>query len=156
MHINEPWTASIYNQLGKFSIAEGGKLSVDECVIRSDCNVVIRKNAELKIGKNVLINNNTQIFVDKKIVVGDDVIISTDVIVRDCDVHEINGKINKNPIIIHNNVWICARVIILPGVEIGEGSVVTAGSVVTHDVPSFCLVAGVPAKIVKENIHWKG
>ena len=44
---------------------------------------------------------------------------------------------------------------ILKGVTIGEGAVVAAGAVVTKDVPAYTLVAGVPAKVIKENIQWK-
>ena len=50
------------------------------------------------------------------------------------------------PIVIHDSVWIGAGAIILPGISIGEKSIVAAGSVVTKSVPSHTLVAGVPAK----------
>ena len=58
------------------------------------------------------------------------------------------GEVKK--VIIENDVWIGARVIILPGVKIGTGSVVAAGSVVTKDVPSYVIVAGNPAIIIKK------
>lgn len=54
------------------------------------------------------------------------------------------------PIVIEENVWIGTRAIILKGVHIGSGAVVGAGAVVTHDVPSAALVAGVPAKVIRE------
>ena len=44
---------------------------------------------------------------------------------------------------------------ILPGVKIGDGAIVAAGAVVTKAVPSRCMVAGVPAKVVKENVEWR-
>ena len=44
---------------------------------------------------------------------------------------------------------------ILPGITIGDGAIVAAGAVVTKDVPSRCMVAGVPAKVIKENVDWK-
>jgi acetyltransferase-like isoleucine patch superfamily enzyme len=47
-------------------------------------------------------------------------------------------------------VWIGFNAIILKGVHVGEGSVIAAGSVVTKDVPPYCVVAGTPARIVKE------
>lgn len=53
------------------------------------------------------------------------------------------------PIIIGNDVWICANVVILPGVTIGDGAIVAAGAVVTKDVPPYAIVGGVPAKIIK-------
>ena len=47
------------------------------------------------------------------------------------------------------------NVTVLKGVTIGDGAIVTAGSVVTKDVPGKCLVGGVPAKVIKKDIHWK-
>ena len=44
---------------------------------------------------------------------------------------------------------------ILPGITIGDGAIVAAGAVVTKDVAARCMVAGVPAKVVKENVEWK-
>ena len=57
--------------------------------------------------------------------------------------------ITAAPIVIETNVWIGAAATILPGVTVGAGSVVAAGAVVTRDVPSATLVAGVPAEVVR-------
>jgi virginiamycin A acetyltransferase len=57
-------------------------------------------------------------------------------------------KLSEEPITIGNDVWIGTRAIILPGVDIGDGAVVGAGAVVTKDVDSYSIVAGVPAKEV--------
>lgn len=54
------------------------------------------------------------------------------------------------PIVIEDNCWICASVTIVGGVTIGKGSIVAAGSVVTKDVPANSIVAGVPAKVIRE------
>lgn len=53
------------------------------------------------------------------------------------------------PVIIKDFVWCGANVIILPGVTIGEGCVIGAGSVVTHDIPDYAVAAGNPAKVIK-------
>ena len=56
----------------------------------------------------------------------------------------------KGPVVIEDNVWIGEKASIMPGVHIGKGAIIAANSVVTHDVPAYAVVAGVPAKIVKQ------
>ena len=58
--------------------------------------------------------------------------------------------ITAAPITIETNVWIGTAATVLQGVRIGAGSVVAAGAVVTRDVPPATLVAGVPAKVIRE------
>ena len=58
--------------------------------------------------------------------------------------------VSTNPVTIGNDIWIGANAVILPGVTIGDHSVVAAGAVVTKDVPPHSLVAGVPAKVIKQ------
>ena len=58
--------------------------------------------------------------------------------------------VSTNPVTIEDDVWIGANAVILPGVTIGEHCVVAAGAVVTKDVPPHSLVAGVPAKVIKQ------
>jgi acetyltransferase-like isoleucine patch superfamily enzyme len=69
--------------------------------------------------------------------------------------HTITGNEYENkPIVIEDNVWIGCNVIILKGVTIGAGSIVAAGSIVTKNVPADSIVAGNPAKVIKENVKW--
>ena len=58
--------------------------------------------------------------------------------------------VSTNPVTIEDDVWVGANAVILPGVTIGEHCVVAAGAVVTKDVPPHSLVAGVPAKVIKQ------
>lgn len=55
----------------------------------------------------------------------------------------------ERPVVIGDDVWICDRVIILPGVTVGNGSILAAGAVVTHDVPPYAIVGGVPARVIR-------
>jgi len=68
--------------------------------------------------------------------------------------HVLQGKIEddievKGPMIIGNDVWIGANALILPGVTIGHGAIIGAGSIVTKSVPPYAIVSGNPAEIVK-------
>ena len=58
-------------------------------------------------------------------------------------------------IVVGDNVWIGGRAIILKGVIIGDGAVVAAGAVVTRNVPPRTIVAGVPARVIRENVSWR-
>lgn len=60
----------------------------------------------------------------------------------------------RSPVVIGNDVWIGGNSMILPGITIGEGAVIAGGSVVTKDVPSYAIVGGCPAKLIKyrENV----
>lgn len=102
-------------------------------------------------------NENVQITCATKIEIGESATIGRDVVIRDYDGHyiEVDGYENAKPIAIGKHVWIGNRAMILKGVTIGDGAVVAAGAIVTKDVPANCIVAGVPAKIIKENIYWR-
>jgi maltose O-acetyltransferase len=65
--------------------------------------------------------------------------------------HDLNNfdTVIAKPIIIGKNVWITSRCIILPGVVIGDNTIIGAGSVVTKDIPANCIAAGNPAKVLK-------
>ncbi len=119
------------------------------------CSVCLYDNAVLNFGDNSYMNHGGAICCQKSITIGNDTIIGTGVKIRDTDNHTIIGKEMASPIVIGNHVWIGVNVIILKGVTIGDGAVVAAGSVVVHDVPSRCLVAGVPAKVVREDVEWQ-
>ena len=110
----------------------------------------------IEIGNNSYIGDRTEIHSGKSVKIGSGVNIAWDCNILDRDYHafESDSEVIKS-VVIEDNVWIGCRSIVLKGVTIGEGSVVAAGSVVTRDVPPKCLVAGNPAKIIKENVRWK-
>ena len=112
----------------------------------------VRKNGILKIGDHTRING-AHIAVKNSVTIGKNVRIAPYTLIMDSDFHDIQEHSSEGksaPIIIHDNVWIASRAMILKGVTIGEGAVISAGAVVTKDVPPYTMVGGVPAKVIKE------
>lgn len=121
--------------------------------------VNIEKNAtfasDLVIGNRSSVGLNS--IVAKEVQIGDDVMMGPYCIIltqnHKFSKSEVNiieqGYSERKPVIIGNDVWIGARVTILPGVHVHEHSIIGAGAVVTHDVPAYSVVTGVPAKVVK-------
>lgn len=105
------------------------------------------------IGKNVFINSDCTFLDLGGITIEDDVLIGPKVSLL-TEGHPIEPEKRKSlfakPILIKKNAWIGAGAIILPGVTIGENSIVAAGAVVSKDVPDNVVVGGIPAKIIKE------
>jgi acetyltransferase-like isoleucine patch superfamily enzyme len=122
-------------------------------------SIFIAKNAVLEIGSGSFINTYSSIDCYFHIVLGDHCYISDYVRIQDSDSHSIiENKVkkeSKKPIIIEDNVWIGKNAMILKGVTIGTGAVVAAGSIVTKNVEPGSLVAGNPAKVIKQNILWE-
>lgn len=112
----------------------------------SDCG----KN--ITIGKNVFINSGCRFQDQGGITIGDGALIGHNVVLatlnHDFD-PENRGTMHPAPIKIGKNVWIGANATVVPGVTIGDGSIVAAGAVVTKDVPKNVIAGGVPAKIIK-------
>ena len=107
------------------------------------------------LGKNVFINSNCYFMDGAKITVGDNVFIGPS-----CGFYTANHPLDYQtrnqgieqalPILIGNNVWLGGNVIVLPGVEIGDGCVIGAGSVVTKDIEANSIATGVPCKVIKK------
>lgn len=132
---------------GKLKIGNGTKI----WSTISKTRLAVFKGAELIIGEDSFING-ARIAAKTRISIGDNVHIAPEVVIMDSDFHDkknLNNDGASSAITIRNNVWIATRVTILKGVEIGEGAVVAAGSVVTKNVIPYTLVGGVPAKFIK-------
>jgi acetyltransferase-like isoleucine patch superfamily enzyme len=101
-------------------------------------------------------NEHVQITAGDFIEIGEGATIGRDVVIRSFDGHKIleDGYQVSSPIIIGKHVWIGQGATILKGVKIGDGAIVAAGAVVTKDVPSMSIAAGVPAKVIRENVKW--
>jgi acetyltransferase-like isoleucine patch superfamily enzyme len=107
----------------------------------------------ITIGKNVFFNTGCSFQDRGGISIGNGSMIGMNVTIATLN-HGLSIETRNitypSPVIIGKNVWIGSNATILPGVTIGDNSVVAAGAVVTKDVPKNTVVAGVPAKVVKE------
>lgn len=105
----------------------------------------------IKIGKNVFINSGCRFQDQGGITIGDGSLIGHNVVLATIN-HDYNpkkrGTMYLKPIVLEENSWIGSNATILPGITIGENSIVAAGSVVTKDVPANTIVAGNPAKFM--------
>jgi acetyltransferase-like isoleucine patch superfamily enzyme len=112
---------------------------------------------KLRIGDRVFLNNGVFLACCKEITIGDDVAIANEVYITDSDSHGVEGRpVREAPVRIGNGAWIGARAIILPGVTVGSRALVAAGAVVTRDVPDDTLVAGNPARVIRELVYPDG
>lgn len=134
-------SGSIFNPIGGDSI----------------CRIVIKVGASLNIGKNFGISNST-IFCERKICIGDNVVVGGGCKIWDTDFHPLDTlkrrandqeAIARKSVSIGNDVWIGGGCIILKGVSIGNSSVIGAGSVVTKNIESNEIWAGNPAKFIR-------
>jgi len=117
-------------------------------------NIYIGNGGKIKIGNNCHINDNVRLV---NVTIGNYVMIA-----RDCiflgRMHEFEstdlpmieqGQKEVKPIVVEDDVWIGARVIIMPGVKLSKGTIIGAGAVVTKDTLENGIYGGVPAKFIK-------
>jgi acetyltransferase-like isoleucine patch superfamily enzyme len=125
----------------------------------SSCKLIADKpGAHIKIGNNTRIHG-TCIHAFKKIIIGNNCLIAANCQIFDCNAHdisfpEVSNRINtfglSKEIEIEDNVWLATGVIVLPGVKIGNGSIITANSVVHMDIPPMVIAGGNPIKIIRK------
>lgn len=144
----------------EITLADNAQLTLHgDVILYEGVGIRVTEGAQLSIGDHTYINRSASIDCTQEITIGDYCAISDNVQILDSDFHPItcNGKTStmSKPVHIGNHVWIGRSAIILKGVTIGDGAIVGAGSVVTRDVPARCLVAGNPARVIKENVEWE-
>ena len=148
-----------YHLVGEQHISIG-----DDCILEPGLQLTAWKRGEhspkISIGNNCLLRHGAHITATGSITIGNDLLTGTNVFISDNSHGDISRAIlemsprvrpvvSKGDVTIGNNVWLGNNVCVMPGVTIGDGAVVGANGVVTHDIPAYCIAAGVPAKIIK-------
>jgi acetyltransferase-like isoleucine patch superfamily enzyme len=120
-----------------------------------DTGIKVYNPQNVQIGKNCVINNGVilQSCENEEIILGNNVIISYNATILTCSLNTKKFPQEKihfsSSVIIGDDVWIGANTTILPGVTIGEGAIIAAGSIVTKDISTNCIVGGIPAKVIR-------
>jgi maltose O-acetyltransferase len=132
-----------------------------KCFDYAGKNINIEQNANFGNGNGIEIGDNSGVGVRCSIrgplTIGSNVMMGPEVVIITSNHNfsrvdipmNIQGSLPQEKVIIGNDVWIGTRVIILPGVRIGNGVIIGAGSIVTKDVPDYAIVAGNPARIIR-------
>lgn len=149
-HLQSPrYAGDVGNSLYSGKCGKAGK----NCVVEQPLFCTYGYNTT--VGDNFFLNVNGKLMDSGKITIGNNVFIAPNVCIiteeHAMDVEQrIQGLEYTHPVTIGDNVWICAGALVLPGVTIGEGSVIGAGSVVTKDIPAHCLAVGNPCKVIRK------
>jgi acetyltransferase-like isoleucine patch superfamily enzyme len=117
-------------------------------------------NARLTIGDYTYLADGTIVLAMKEISIGSRCAISWDVLLMDTSSHPVGlrGETPETriaPILIGDHVWIGCRAVVLKGVQVGEGAIIANNAVVTRNVPPRTMVAGNPARVIKEDVIWE-
>lgn len=133
---------------GDFVIGNGVRISIDD-------NGVLEFGGKLHEPTSG-ITANASIMVRKKIRIGSDFICAWDTFITDCEWHSIDGAESQADVVIGNHVWVAHGASVLKGAEVGDGCVVGCRSVVLKGVhPEHSLLAGIPARPIKNDINWR-
>tara|TARA_B100001093_G_C26805161_1_gene1005138 strand:- start:1253 stop:1723 length:471 start_codon:yes stop_codon:yes gene_type:complete len=124
-----------------------------------DDNITIHRPENLKIGSDNYFGKNTLLIAHGSIELGNTIAIAADCkfitrnhIYKDKDTPIADQDYQYKPIKIGDNCWFGYNVIVLPGVTLGKSCIIAAGSVVTKSFQDYSVIAGVPAKFIKQNI----
>jgi len=122
-----------------------------------------KNEKRLVIGKNCKIGDNVHIVASKKVIIGDDCLFASKIFISDTNHGRYDGvQVKSSPAVppddrplstaevrIGDRVWIGENVVILPGVTIGNGSIIGANALVNRDVPMNSIAVGSPARVIK-------
>lgn len=144
----------------RLAVEGNGSLTIESGHVSAyyGTDILVFNGANLTFKGSVAINQRVQIICMDNITIGNDVMISRDVVIRDNDGgHEILsvGYKKTDPVTIGNHVWIGQGAMIMKGVTIGDGAIIGAGSWVATNIKPNTLVLGDPARAVQKNIVWR-
>ncbi len=141
------------------SIKNGKNIYIgDDFFAGKDFRLHCQNGSTMRIGNDCAMMDRCYISAAGKVSIGDRVLMGSDVMIidnnhgTDAGDEKSYGKqpISRSEVTIGNECWIGEKACILPGVHIGDRCIIGAGSVVTRDIPSYTIAAGVPAKVIKE------
>jgi len=142
--------------IGRARVCGGRRIAFGERVLILGSTVPVEIAAlgdgRIEIGDGTFINYGTSIAAYELVSIGRMCRIGQYAIINDNDFHDVEDKQAlppSKPVVIEDGVWLGARVIVQKGVRIGHDAVVSAGSVVTRDIPPRCVAAGVPARVMR-------
>ena len=142
--------------VGRPLVRNDGQLAIGaRCYLRSivaPVELTVSTGATMRIGDDTHINSGTTVCAATRVEIGERVEIAPYVSIYDTNFHQIydrNTPPEARPVVIEDDVWLCTKSTVLPGVRIGRGAVVSAHALVTRDVEPFTVVSGVPAKVVR-------
>lgn len=151
-----------FDEAGRRGAIESGVRLLGDARIRLGDRVTLRRgvvlagHGTLTIGSHTTINDGCQISAFDAVHIGANCLFAPRVCVLDID-HRFDTRerplrqqgYRTAPVVIGDDVWLGANAVVLRGVRIGRGAIVGANSVVTHDVPDYAIVGGVPARVLR-------
>jgi acetyltransferase-like isoleucine patch superfamily enzyme len=140
---------AVFHVKGKFMVCYDSRI------------VIWHYNAKITVGDG-FVNCGAYISPQREVIIENDFLAGPQIAIWDYDSHKIidvdNGRVLNEPnapIHIGKHVWLGLGAMITDSVTIGYGAIIAAKAVVTHDVPENCIVAGVPAKVIKAGVTWQ-
>lgn len=127
-----------------------------------NCRIEIFGDGEIVFGDSCLIGDNVHIVASNRVSIGSECLFASKIFISDTS-HGSYGRNGSNPdsnpnnrplvanaVSIGDRVWLGENVVVLAGTNIGNGCIIGANAVVTHDIPDYCIAVGSPAKVIKE------